>query len=33
MPRPIAPLTKDVIFGLVAIGILFLAAWSAELFS
>ena len=33
MPRPIVPITKELIFGFVAIGILFLAAWSAKLFS
>jgi hypothetical protein len=32
MPRPIAAIVKDTLFGLVAIGIVFLAAWSAELF-
>ena len=34
MNRPIAPdsMVKDLIFGVVAIGIVFLAAWSAELF-
>jgi hypothetical protein len=34
MNRPIAPdsIAKDLIFGVVAIGIVFLAAWSAELF-
>ena len=32
MPRPIAAIVKDALFGLVAIGIVFLAAWSAELF-
>lgn len=30
MSRPIA---RDLIFGFLAIGILFVAAWSAELFS
>jgi hypothetical protein len=29
MRGPIAPMTRDVVFAAVAIGILFLAAWSA----
>lgn len=32
MPRPVAAILKDMLFGVAAIGIVFLAAWSAELF-
>lgn len=32
MSRPVAAILKDTLFGLVAIGIVLLAAWSAELF-
>jgi hypothetical protein len=32
MSRPIAAIVRDMLFGVVAIGLFLLAAWSAELF-